>query len=74
MVAKCIILQARSRGTYEFIRSRNIFHLPTKKILKSYIRKSSGEVGVIELLKKRLTIDCVTTPLAGGEARVAHYG
>ncbi len=31
--------------------------MPTKKILKSYIRKSSGEVGVIELLKKRLTIE-----------------
>lgn len=54
VVASCFILHARSPGTYKYIRRSKLMILPSVSTLKSYIGKSTEDVGFTPLTDKRL--------------------
>ena len=53
----CIILYSRSSSNYEFIRKELIFHIPSQRTLRLYIGKSTGEMGVTNLVERRLQME-----------------
>lgn len=53
----CIVLQARSPGTYDIIREETILILPSPKTLKGYTGSSYGEEGFTDLMKRRLEME-----------------
>ncbi|KZS08308.1 Uncharacterized protein APZ42_027789 [Daphnia magna] len=55
VIACCIILHARSPGTYKYIRRSKLLLLPSVSTLRSYIGKSTGDVGFNPIAEKRLT-------------------
>jgi hypothetical protein len=54
-IACCIILHARSPGTYKYMRRSKLLLLPSVSTLRSYIGKSTGGVGFTPIAEKRLT-------------------
>ena len=54
VMASCIILHARSPGTYKYIHRNKLMLLPSACTLKSYIGKSTGDVGFTSVVEKRL--------------------
>ncbi|KAK4030658.1 hypothetical protein OUZ56_023931 [Daphnia magna] len=55
VIACCIILHARSPGTYKYIRRSKLLLLSSVSTLRSYIGKSTGDVGFTPIAEKRLT-------------------
>jgi hypothetical protein len=55
VIACCIILHARSPGTYKYMRRSKLLLLPSVSTLRSYIGKSTGDVGFTPIAEKRLT-------------------
>ena len=53
-IRNCIILCTKSPVAYQYIRRSGMFILPSKETLRSYMGRSSGEVGVTALVKERL--------------------
>jgi hypothetical protein len=54
VIACCIILHARSPGTYKYIRRSKLLLLPSVSTLRNYIGKSTGDVGFTQIAEKRL--------------------
>jgi hypothetical protein len=54
VIACCIILHARSPGTYKYICRSKLLLLPSVSTLRSYIGKSTGDVGFTQIAGKRL--------------------
>lgn len=57
MIKHSIILQARSPGTYEYIRRTRLMILPSRTTLRSYIGKSTGEVGITNAIRQRMKME-----------------
>jgi hypothetical protein len=54
VIACCIILHAQSPGTYTYICRSKLLLLPSVSTLRSYIGKSTGDVGFTQITEKRL--------------------
>ncbi|KAK4024551.1 hypothetical protein OUZ56_009973 [Daphnia magna] len=55
VIACSMILYARSPGTYKYIRRSKLLLFPSVSTLRSYIGKSTGDVGFTPIAEKRLT-------------------
>lgn len=51
------MLQARSPGVYAYLRGTKIMMLPSRKTLRTYIGKSTGDVGITEPVRQRLKME-----------------
>jgi hypothetical protein len=54
VIRQCIIWQARSPGSYNFIRQSAMMNLPSEKTLRSYLGSSTMDVGITDLIKDAL--------------------
>ncbi|KAI9550645.1 hypothetical protein GHT06_004414 [Daphnia sinensis] len=57
VVKQCIVLQARAPGIYEYLRRNRIMLLPSRYTLRTYIGRSTGEVGVTGPIRQRLQVE-----------------
>lgn len=53
-----IILSGSSTSTYIFIREEGLLALPSHNTLRMYIGSTHGDVGVTDLVMKRLKMEC----------------
>lgn len=51
------MLQARSPGVYAYFRQTKIMMLPSRKTLRTYNGKSTGDVGITEPVRQRLKME-----------------
>lgn len=56
VIKRCIIMQARAPGFYEYQR-RRFTRLPCRNTLRTYLGKSTGEVGVTRSIRARLAME-----------------
>ena len=63
-IKRCLIINARSPGTYDYIRRSKMIILPSVVTLRSYIGTSTGSIGVTEFVIKRLQMEAsVRSPM-----------
>ena len=51
-----IILQSMGPGAYNFIRESGLFYLPSERTLHNYTGPSTAEVGVTDIIRKRIKL------------------
>ena len=57
VIKHCIIFHAMCPGAYELLRESGLLLLPSKTTLQNYVGPSTGEVGVTDLIRKRIKLE-----------------